>query len=251
MLSLIGLGLYDEKDLTLRGIEEAKKSDKVYIELYTGKWHGSIEGLSSTIGKEIVQLKRNDLEENSKKILEEAVTRRVVIFVQGDPLVATTHSSLLVEAKKQKIEIKVIHNTSIISAIAETGLHIYKFGQTVTIPFPEKTGGKLPQSVYDAIGDNQSRGLHTLCLLDVVAEDDRYLGVKQALGTLLVLEEANKKHFVTNGSKAVIFSITKNSNITYGTIEKLIKEVFQLPAVVVIPGKLHFSEKEHLKLYEI
>ena len=51
MLTLIGLGLYDEKDLTLRGIEQAKKADKAYIELYTSKWHGNIKNLEKLIGK--------------------------------------------------------------------------------------------------------------------------------------------------------------------------------------------------------
>ena len=251
MLSLIGLGLYDEKDLTLRGIEEAKNSDKVYIELYTGKWGGSLEKLSELIGKEIVQLKRKDLEENSKKILQEAKGKRIVVFVQGDPLVATTHSSLLMEAKRNNIETRVIHNASIFSAIAETGLHIYKFGQAATIPFPEKTGGKPPQSVYDAIKENQKRGLHTLCLLDVVAEENRYLDVKQALETLLALEKSNKNNVIDGKSKIVVFNVRKSSGIAYGSISRLVNEDIWLPAAIVIPGKLHFSEKEYLELYEI
>ena len=40
MLVLIGLGLYDEKDISIRGIEEAKSSAKVYAELYTNIWKG-------------------------------------------------------------------------------------------------------------------------------------------------------------------------------------------------------------------
>ena len=44
-LSLIGLGLWDEKDLTLRGIEEAKKSNEVFLDTYTGIWNGNLKKL--------------------------------------------------------------------------------------------------------------------------------------------------------------------------------------------------------------
>lgn len=251
MLILVGLGLFDENDLTLRGLDAAKKADKVYIELYTGKWGGSIENLSKIIGKEIHELSRNDFEENSSKIIDEAKNKSVVIFVQGDPLIFTTHSSLLVEAKRQGIGTKIIHNASIISAIAETGLHIQKFGSSVTVPFPEKTKGKLPQSVYDAIKNNKEYNLHTLCLLDVIREENRYLKIGEALNILLKLEAQNGKEIITNGSKIVAFSATNSSKIVYGKVQDLINETFDTPSVIIIPGKLYFTEKEYLELYEI
>ena len=37
MLSLVGLGLDNEKDLTLKGVETLKKCDEVYLEAYTSK----------------------------------------------------------------------------------------------------------------------------------------------------------------------------------------------------------------------
>jgi hypothetical protein len=58
-LSLIGLGLYDEKDLTLRGIEEAKNSDEVFIYTYTGIWFGNlkkIEKLWRALGARVILL---------------------------------------------------------------------------------------------------------------------------------------------------------------------------------------------------
>ena len=63
MLSLIGLGLNDEKDITLRGLEVAKQADKVYIELYTNKWFGSMGNLKELIGKDVNELLRNNLED--------------------------------------------------------------------------------------------------------------------------------------------------------------------------------------------
>ncbi|MBI4009998.1 MAG: diphthine synthase [Candidatus Aenigmarchaeota archaeon] len=251
MLTLIGLGLFDELDLTLRGLEAAKNADKIYIELYTGKWSGSLENLSEMVGKHLGELTRSDLEENSDKIVEEAKDKDIVIFVQGDPLVATTHASLLIEARKKDVEIQILHNASIFSSIAETGLHIYKFGQAVTIPFQDKTKGKSPQSIYNVIANNKERDLHTLCLLDIIGEKNKYLSVSDALEILLKLEEENGKGAITKDSKVVVFSSGKSSKIFYGVVKKLLKEAFELPAVIIIPAKLHFTEKEYLELYEI
>jgi diphthamide biosynthesis methyltransferase len=35
MLYVVGLGLGDEKDITLRGLEAVRRCDKVYLEAYT------------------------------------------------------------------------------------------------------------------------------------------------------------------------------------------------------------------------
>ena len=248
MLTLVGLGLFDEQDITLRGLEAAKNADKVYIELYTGKWGGSLDNLSKMIGKPIVELARKGLEENSSAILKEAKNEDIIIFVQGDPLIVTTHSALLMDAKKQGIAIKVIHNASIVSAIAETGLHIQKFGPLVSIPFSEKTKGKLPQSIYDVIRSNKENNLHTLCLLDIVAEEKRYLTVNEALEILLKLEKQNGDGLIGTESKVVIFNAGITSSINYGTVKELLSQKFGTPAVIIFPAKLHFAEREYVEL---
>lgn len=244
-LTLIGLGLYSELDLSLRTVEEAKNSDKIYIELYTSKWHGNLKNLEKMIGKGIVELKRKDLEENSNNIVEESKTKKVIILVQGDPLVQTTHSSLLLEAKKLGIEIKVIHNASILSAIGETGLHVQRFGCYVTIPFPEKTKGKQPESVFETIRENKKRELHTLCLLDVIAEENKYMTVKEGLDIFLLGKVINDEE------KIVVFARAGSNKplVIYDTVNNLIKkEILDIPTVIIIPGKLHFTEKEYLEL---
>jgi len=249
MLTLIGLGLFDEQDLTLRGIEEAKKADKAYLELYTTVWQGDIKNLEKIIGKKIEVLKRKDLEEGSGRILEEAKKQDVVILVGGDPLVATTHSVLLFEARKQMIRTKVVHNSSIISAIAETGLHIYRFGPTVTIPFPEKTKGKLPESVYEVVKMNKERGLHTLCLLDVDADQNKFMTAEAAIKILLEIESKRKEGVFTEEIDAIIFVMagSDNSKIFFDKVKKFIdKNIGEPPMILIIPGILHFTEKEYL-----
>lgn len=251
MLIIAGLGLYDEKDLSLREIEEAKSSDKIFIELYTSKWYGNFKNLEKILGKKVEVLERKDLEENFQKILELAKNKKVILFVQGDALVQTTHSSLILEAKKQGTETKVIHNASIISAIAETGLHPQKFGPYVTIPFLERTKGKLPESVYEVIKMNKARGLHTLCLLDVLAEENRYMEPKEGLKILLEIEEKRKEGIISEEEEAVIFSKAGSEKplIVFGKIKDLMKKEVEIPAVIIIPGILHFTEKDFLLLY--
>ena len=124
-LSFIGLGLYNEKSISLQGLEIAKKSDIVLAELYTSYLPElSLGNLSDLLNKDVKILKRADLEENSKeKILKLALKKNVSLFVPGDPMVATTHVSLRLVAEKMGIRTKVINSSSIISAISgATGL---------------------------------------------------------------------------------------------------------------------------------
>ncbi len=241
MLCLIGLGLYDEKDMTLRGLEAAKSCDSLYAELYTSGWSG-LENLRVKMDKEIKEVKRSDLEENQEKILEEAKSKNVGILIPGDPLVATTHTDLLVEAKKKGIKTRVVHAPSIYSAVGETGLFIYKFGKTTTIPYPEE--GYEPESPYDAIKENKERGLHTLCLLDVKG---RLMAPKEGLLYLLRIEEKRKENVVKMEDKAVVFVARERGAVICKNIGKLIERDFPTPAVLIIPGTLHSMEKEALE----
>ena len=253
MLSLIGLGLYDEKDLTLKGLERAQNADLVYIEFYTSHWHGNLKNLEKTIKKKIGILERLDLEEKSDKILEEAKTKKVIILVPGDPLIATTHTSLIYNAIKNRIEFEVIHNASIYSAIAETGLHAYKFGASATIPLPEKTSEVLPLSTYETLKENIGLGLHTLLFLDVTT-NEKYMTPNQAIKTMLKLEEVMKQNLFTYNTKIIVFGRVGSDLplIFYGKVKDLLLENFgDPPFVIIVPGKLHFTEKEFLEYYKV
>jgi len=248
MLSLIGLGLFDEKDLTLRGLEKAKNADKVYAEFYTSRWYGNIKKLEKIIEKRIEIVNRKDLEEESDKIIEEAKSKKLVVFVLGDPLVATTHVPLLSDAKKNGVKTEIVHNASIYSAVGETGLHLYKFGRTVTIPFPEKTTST--DTLADAIEKNMKMGLHTLLLLDVISEKKKYMSPEEGIKILLKM---GKKFFTENTGIVVFARAGSDRPLTvYGKVKKLIKKDFGSPPfVMIIPGKLHFTEREHLEHYRV
>jgi len=242
MLVLAGLGVSDEKGITLEELEEAKSADYVFVELYTNIWRGNISNLEKIIGKKVEVLKRKNLEENVSDIVDLAKDKKVLIFVPGDPLVATTHSSIILECVKRQVDYKVLHNSSIFSVICETGLHIYKFGQVVTIPLKEKISTK-PLSVINAILENKKRGLHTLCLLDIDIENNKFLEVSDAVRFLL------ENNLVKEDEKIIVASSlgTKDRKIVWKEAKNILSLDFDLPTVIIIPGVLHFSEKEILE----
>jgi len=246
MLYLIGLGLHDEKDITLKGLEVAKACDKVYAELYTSPWQGSLDTLSEQVG-EIVTLQRSDMEEDSKKLINESEKSDIAILVSGDPLVATTHSSLIIEARKKKIPVKIIHSSSVFSGIAETGLQVYKFGKTATVAYPEPNF--FPKTPYNVLGENLKAGLHTILLLDVKADQDRYMTVNEAIELMLQIESEEKKKFFTEETKCVgVARLGGDVTIKYGTAKELNQADFGGPPhVMIVPGKMHFSEEEFLE----
>lgn len=241
MLTLAGLGVWDEKDLSLRGMEAAVKADKVYAEFYTADWGGSVKNLEKIIGKKITVLRRSGMEEKSHTIIKETRSKDVVVFVPGDPLVATTHIHLILEARKKRIPTEIIHSSSAYTAIAECGLGIYGFGRTSTVVKPQK--GYEPSSFYDAIETNKSKGLHTLILLDIGMD------FREGLEILTRIESKEKKGLVTDGTGIIGASRlgSKNQKIIFGKVKDLMKKDLPQPAVIIIPGNLHFLEKEFLK----
>ena len=238
MLYLIGLGLNDEKDLTLKAVEIAKKCD-CYCELYTSMWQGSLESLKSVLGKDVKLLKRKDLEEGQEIFLESVKKRDVTLFVPGDPLIATTHIDLVYEAKRKRISVKIIHNASIFSAIGETGLQIYKFGKTATIPL----NGRL-ENVKTTLRNNKKLGLHTLLLLDVDRETNINMTASEDVKLLL------KAKLLKDYDKVVVFSRAGGeSKVFYDIAKEFLTKKIDLPAVLIIPGKLHFRERDFLELF--
>jgi len=246
MLVYIGLGLYDERDITLRGLEEARSCDVLFAEFYTSILAGTtIEKLEEIIGKRIKVLSRSDVE-GSDIILKAAEKKKVGFLVPGDPLISTTHISLRIEAKKRGIETKVIHSASISSAApAISGLFNYKFGRSASIPFPEK--GYTPESFYEAIKENQERGLHTLLYLDI---KDRLMTVSEALKILLEIEDRRGESVLTIETLVVSIGCAGSDNpvISAGKLGLIMKlDMGPVPHALIVPGKLHFMEEEYLK----
>ncbi|MEM5776883.1 MAG: diphthine synthase [Candidatus Aenigmatarchaeota archaeon] len=249
-LHFISIGLSDERDMSIKAIEEARTCDILFAEFYTHKLNTTIEKLEKIIGKKIITLNRKEVEETDI-ILKEAKNKKVGLLVGGDVFCATTHFALKYEAIKQGIKTKVIHGSSIFSAIGEVGLHMYKFGTTITIPFPEKLKGKLPISAYERLKDNKERGLHTLILFDIIEEEKKYMTVNEAIEIMLKIEEQMKQNIFTEFSEIIVFARagSDNSKIFYDKVSELKNMDFgEPPFCIIVPGSLHFTEKEYLEL---
>ena len=242
-LTLISIGLADERDLSQRAVEEAKHCDALYAELYTTVLDTDTGRLSTLIGKPITLLPRRGLEEASDSLLDEAEKKKVGILVGGDALSATTHISMILEAQKRGIKARVVHGSSALTAVAETGLSLYKFGRTVTLPLTQKGP---PDTVLRTLEENREHGLHTLVLLDLDAEADQYLTINQAITLLL---EAERQETFNGETLAVGVARLgrEDSLIRAGRASDLTDHDFGAPPqALIVPGRLHFLESEAL-----
>lgn len=248
MFYFIGLGLYDEKDISVKGIEILKRVDVIYAEFYTAKlFGGSISSLEDMIGSDIIILKREEVEEENIPI-KDAKVRDVAFLCAGDPLMATTHSEMLVEAKKQGIETMVVHSSSILSAAPGiAGLQAYKFGKVTTIPFTEEN--YFPHSPYKAIKANMELKLHTLVLLDIRAHEDRYMTANQAMEYLLKVEDELDEKVTDENTLVVVIARAGSEKpvVRSDKIKNLVNEDFGGPLhCIIVPADLHFMEAEAL-----
>lgn len=240
-LNIIGIGLGDEKDITLKGLELVKKSDLVYLENYTSKLNCSLDKLEELYGKKIILASR-DLVEDKDEIIENAKNKEVAFLVIGDVLGATTHIDILQRAKKEKIKVNIVHNTSILNAVSETGLFLYNFGKVTSIPFENEN----VVSPIKALENNQKTGLHTLFLLDLKPSEDKFMSVNQAIEFLI-----NNKVDPNKLAIACCGLGSEKQIIKAGKLKDLKEKKFDVyPQCLIIPGKLHFIEEKFLENYK-
>jgi diphthine synthase len=230
-LILIGTGV--SFDLTLTGIDALKSCDEAYIETYTNPLdEAKIRELERTIGKKITLLPRERME--SPFLADRARTANVCILASGDPLTATTHVTLAMEAQQKGVKVEVIHNSSIYSAApARAGLQIYRFGRTASLVNPRPN--YKPTSSLDVIRENLARNAHSLVLLDT---EPQPMEAKAALEMLAEFD------------KAVVLSRVglPDERITYGKINELKNlDLGKPPFTIIVPAKLHPVEEEFLE----
>lgn len=247
-LIFIGLGLYDSKDISIKGLETLKDVDNIFAEFYTAKMaKGTIKDIEAMSGNEVTILTREEVED-CEKLLSAAETQKVAFLCQGDPLTATTHIELLLMATKRRIATQVIHSSSVATSVPGLlGLQFYKFGRTTTLAFPE--GGYFPESPYDVISENLSRGLHTLVLLDIDAETKRYMTANEGIDILLKINSKRGDNIFTKRTLTCVVARagSKKSLVVANSAGKLLNADFGAPLhTIVIPGKLHFKEGEAL-----
>ncbi|KAL4934265.1 diphthine synthase [Aspergillus undulatus] len=268
MLYLVGLGLADEKDITVRGLEVVKKAERVYLEAYTAILLVDKSKLESFYGRPVIEADRELVETGSDDILADADKVDVAFLVVGDPFGATTHTDLVLRARELGIESKVIPNASIMSGIGCTGLQLYNFGQTVSMVFFTETW--KPSSYYDRVKENMQIGLHTLVLVDIkvkeqslenmargrlIYEPPRYMTVAQCASQMLETEEERKEGAWGPDSLAIGAARVgaPDQKLVAGTLQEL-SEVDMGPplhSLVLLGRRAHDLEKDYIRQFAV
>lgn len=278
MLYLIGLGLGDAKDITVKGLEIIRQCDRVYLESYTSILSVSQEELETFYGRSLILADRELVEDNGNTILPKTPDENVALLVVGDPFGATTHTDLALRARERNIKVKVIHNASIMTAVGCCGLQLYTFGEAISIPY--WTDRCRPDSFYERIVGNRRKGLHTLCLLDIKVKEPtletickkkkeyyppRFMSVAEAAKQLLEII-ANNETERKVGEENDEFELHRNTlavglarigsddqRIAVGTLEELSNTDLGPPLhCMIIPAvEMHPLEEEFLRPFTI
>ena len=190
------------------------------------------------------------LEDNVKALLEEAREGDVCVAVPGDPMIATTHLGLVLECVRRGVEVRITNGLSIYTAaVSKSGLHIYKFGRSATVPKTENPS--MLRQAYYAVLENLSRGLHTLLFLDT-----REGGLKagDALSMLLSVEREEGRGAI--GEETLVIALARlgfgDEKIIAGRAREVSGHPLPPPPhTLIIPGDMHFTEKEAVKTYSL
>ncbi|XP_014301526.1 diphthine methyl ester synthase isoform X1 [Myotis lucifugus] len=283
MLYLVGLGLGDAKDITVKGLEVVRRCSRVYLEAYTSVLTVGKEALEEFYGKKLILADREEVEQEADNILKDADVSDVAFLVVGDPFGATTHSDLILRATSLGIPYRVIHNASILNAVGCCGLQLYKFGETVSIVFWTDTW--RPESFFDKVKKNRQNGMHTLCLLDIkvkeqslenlinqdqrqpvfyprgrkIYEPPRYMTVNQAAQQLLEVIQNQRARgeepAVTEETLCVGLARVgaEDQQIAAGTLQQMCSVALGGPlhSLVITGGSLHPLEMEMLSLFPV
>ncbi|KAA8497709.1 Diphthine methyl ester synthase [Porphyridium purpureum] len=268
MLYVVGLGLGNEKDVSVRGLEAIRRCAHVYLEHYTSVLGVDCEALEAFYGCRVTLADREFVEERVDGMLHQAREADVAFLVVGDPFGATTHTDLLLRAREEQVDYEIVHNASIINAVGCCGLQLYNFGMCVSMVFFTDTW--KPDSFYDKLAVNRRNGMHTLVLLDIkvkepnmeqlargrkVYEPARFMTVNVALEQMMEVERTRGEALY--GTDTFVVGLARvgqpSQMIKYGPISELARHEFGAPLhSLIIPAPdhtLHESERDMLRSF--
>ena len=164
-LVLIGIGMGSSDGMTVEAVQRMKDADFRFLEAYTAKWlDEDVERLENLVGP-IKPIMRPGVE-NPEEILALAKESIVALLVIGDPLQATTHVDLQLQARDEGINCHVVHGISITTLVTgAVGLSNYRFGRQTTLTYPY--GDWIVTSPLEVVALNRALNMHTLVLFDL------------------------------------------------------------------------------------
>jgi len=249
MLTFVGLGLYDERSVTVAGRDAIRDADRAFAEFYTSKLVGAdVADLEAHHDTEIEVRDRAGVERDPEPILAAAEDGDAVFLTAGDTMISTTHVDLRLRAEERGVDTRVIHAPTAESAASSlTGLQNYRFGKATTLPFEWAHGADgVPSSVIETIEANRERGLHTLCYLDIKVDHprvdgDEYMTASHAAGLLA-------EHWNPDALGVVVaLAGDPDATVRADTLAALADEDFGDPLhLLVVPGDRHHVEADAL-----
>uniref|UniRef100_A0A915NTX0 diphthine methyl ester synthase n=1 Tax=Meloidogyne floridensis TaxID=298350 RepID=A0A915NTX0_9BILA len=222
---LVGLGLGDVTDITVKGLNIIRRCKKVYFENYTSLLSFGFDQtqLEKFYERPIIEADREFVEQKIEKVLEESLNDDIALLIVGDPFGATTHSDLLIRARQIGVSVKVIHNASILTAVGYI---------------------KIKEQSLENILRKRNE-----------YEKPCFLTCSQAAKQIIKIIERNKRNLVVNADIFVV-GIARigwdDQKIVYATLQQLAFEVdmgLPLHSLIIPSFELHPLEKEMLNSF--
>jgi diphthine synthase len=243
MLTFIGLGLWDQSDISLRGLSIIASADAVFLEEYTSRLMGTTVAEMERFYKRPVRLlTRESVEVNPGEVLGAASVGSVVFLTAGDPMVSTTHTDLRMRAHALGIKTEIVHGASIASAVCGlSGLQNCRFGRSCSLPFPVKNWA--PETPFEVVRENLAAGLHTLVFLDI--QEGRYMTVNEGVSFFTAV--ASRRRTAIGLFVGIARAGSPSPVVLAGNAEKVSAADFGGPLhILIVPGPLHVMEQEYL-----
>jgi diphthine synthase len=252
-LWFIGLGLSEGAPLSASTRAVLSSAGKVFLEEYTSPLsERARQELEQLVGARLIRTTREPVERGEEILHALTEHARVAFVTAGDPFAATTHVSLRLRAEEAGHAWRYVPGASVLTAVPSfLGLQHYRFGRTVSIPFPAPGFG--PRSFLDHIAVNRGSGLHTLVLLDLDPGGRGYLAAPEAL-RILQERDAPSPVLPPGLELAVTARIGRETAAAwFGPMAALSQLDFgEPPHALVIPApELHFEESAALHRFRI
>lgn len=243
----MGMGLRGYRSLTVDEIEQLKRCDNIFLEMYTsGSMIDDIQRISRELKKNIQQVYREDVEQ-SDVIIKAAQRSETALLVIGDALTATTHNQIRFELEDLGIPVLIYENASIVTAImGYLGLHLYNLGPVISLPFV--TEKFFPKSPYEKLVRNITNEEHSLILLDL--SPSGYMKPSDAIHILQDMNEKFGKKIDLERTRLCVVNAfgMPEQKIFVGNPVSAEKETFSdKPSAIVFPGRLDSSEQDSLR----
>lgn len=250
-LIFVGLGIHGALGLPFGAIGDLRSCDRLLLDSYTNPIDAAaaLRDLSGILDRDDITLADRGMLEDIPGIVSLASGGCLGILVPGDVFVATTHEAIRQEALRRGVPVKVWHSSSIVTAALErVGLHLYKLGFVGTlVKGPPQTSYR----VYFGVNRALLNGQHSVILLEYDASTGDYMDVGEASKLLIDAERSWRMGTFSDNRPMLVFSRLYGEGESMSLVrlsEAGSREFGGPPYTLVVPGPLHYSEEESLRL---